>query len=717
LHRPAGIACSASLIALACAALPAHAKDDPASVTVVEPENEDGQEVIVTGRAAKLYRVDETSAGKLPTEPLASSQAITVITKELIRDQGARDAQDLYRNISGVSLFSYAGVTARGFRQQENFYDGLRGDPYIGFTVPQLFNIERVEFLKGPAGMLYGQTAPGGLFNYVTKKPDASFGGNIGGVIGTADRWGGQAEVSGPITDSIGLRAGAFYESRGLLRDFATSKTTILDGGATFAFGPAKLTLQALHIDQDLDGNRLRGVPATDDGRFLGARTWNHNERSDFLDLASDSVYARLDLELATGLTADVSYRHIEAEERQKYHEPIGLIGPAGAWTAVSREYRDQIRDSDTDSVAGNIVWSTDLGSVKNRLLVGYDYSVNRLDFRSRASRGGATVVAGRPTPLSITTPAYGVSNPATYVLPAYNRTITDAERQGYYLLDEVTIGRLILTAGIRRDAFEDVNTAATTTRFAAGETTWRVGAAYRVRADVSLFGQYATSFEPQGAAAQEPRAGGPFAPTSGDIIEGGIKTALFGGRAQSSLSAYRIRRSNILQADPRGDPEGDGLNNSVAFGEVTSKGFDLDLAADLTNDWVLTLTYAYNDTRVTKATATTPTGFTNNVGNRFANAPEHQLGFWTRYQFPKPGIAFALGGDYVSERISLSNQTVRPYMIFDASVILTRGDWRALIRVDNLFDKTYAASGFIDRNGHFPGRPRTGFLELSRSF
>lgn len=154
-------------------------------------------DVVVTGRAAGLYRVEETSSGKLPAEPLASSQAITVITNQLIRDQGARDAQDLYRNISGVSLFSYAGVTARGFRQQENFYDGLRGDPYIGFSVPQLFNIDRVEFLKGPAGMLYGQTAPGGLFNYVTKKPRDRFAASASLVGGTADRHGAQAEATG----------------------------------------------------------------------------------------------------------------------------------------------------------------------------------------------------------------------------------------------------------------------------------------------------------------------------------------------------------------------------------------------------------------------------------------------------------------------------------------------------------------------------------------
>ncbi|MFN2288366.1 MAG: TonB-dependent receptor plug domain-containing protein, partial [Chromatocurvus sp.] len=151
----------AVLVAAGLPATPALAQEPPAepAKTSTDTENKKAQrleEIIVIGRAQQLYRVGETSTGKLPGKLLDTPIAITSINEQLIEDQGARDAQDIYRNISGVSLFSYAGVTARGFRQEEIFFDGLRGDPYIGFNVPQLFNIERVDFLKGPAGMLYG---------------------------------------------------------------------------------------------------------------------------------------------------------------------------------------------------------------------------------------------------------------------------------------------------------------------------------------------------------------------------------------------------------------------------------------------------------------------------------------------------------------------------------------------------------------------------------
>lgn len=702
-----------SVLALTYAlAAPAQAEEAKAQPMLASVGAAEAPEIIITGRARKLYRVEETVTGKLPTDPLASSQNIAVVTEQLIEDQGARDAQDLYRNLSGVSFFSYAGVTARGFRQEEIFYDGLRGDPYAGFSVPQLFNIERVEFLKGPAGMLYGPGAPGGLFNYVTKKPEEVFSAEVSGVIGTGDRYGGSAEVTGPLTGAISGRAGLFYESRDTFRFNAASRTLIADTGLRYDFGPVDLTVQATRYDQELDANRLRGVPTDDEGNFLASRRWNHNEPTDFLNLRSDVVQARLEAEPLEGVTFDATLRFNDAVEVQNYHEPRGLFDSDGdgAIDATIREFRDQRREQQTWSFGTNAIWSQNLGPVQNRLLVGYDRFTADTVFDGRTVRGRAVAMPGLPNPLSLRDPEYGLSDSSTYILPPFSTTLGDQKRQGVYLLNEVTLGQVIAVGGIRYDSFEDTNGIRS---YGDSDLTWRAGLVYRVTPDVSLFGQYTNSFEPQGIGSQRPEAGGPFEPTTGDIIEGGVKTALLGGRVQSSLSAYRIRRRNILQADPRGDVGNDGIDDLVAFGEVTAKGVDFDLATDLTRNWVLTLAYAYNDTRITEDNGSG--GFSNNIGDRFANAPEHKLGFWTRYQLPALGLAAALGGDYVSDRISLSDQVVKPYMVFDASLIYETGPWRALLRVDNLFDKTYAVSGFVDRTGHFPGEPRSLFLELSR--
>lgn len=703
-----------SMPAFAAAGTDAVAGEGAEGAAVAAAASADAEDsIIVTARAARLYRVEETETGKLPSDPLASPLVINVITEQLIEDQGARDAQDLYRNIPGVSFFSYAGVTARGFRQEEIFYDGLRGDPYAGFSVPQLFNVQRVEFLKGPAGMLYGPGAPGGLFNYITKKPESEFSAQVSGVLGNRDRHGGSAEVTGPIVGGLAGRAGLFYEDQESFRFNAGSETFIADGGLSYDFGPARLILQATRYDQELPANRLRGVPADDEGNFLTDIRWNHNEPTDYLNLLSDVAQARLEAEPVAGVNFDATFRYNDAFEEQQYHEPRGLFDSDGDGVIDSsiREFRDQMRWQETWSFGTNLVWAAELApNVRNRVLVGYDWFEGDFTSRTRLIRGRTTRTPGLPDPLSLFDPQYGETDPSGYNLPAFNQSTSEQRREGVYLLEELTVGPLIAVAGIRHDSFEDFSGAGS---FSGGDETVRAGLVYRVTPDVSLFGQYAQSFEPQGIGAQDPLAGGPFDPETGDILEGGIKTALMGGRLQSTLTAYRIRRRNVLQSDPAGDRGNDGIDDLIAFGEVTSKGIELDLAADITPDWVATVAYAYNDTRITADNGSG--GFSNNVGDRFANAPEHTFGFWTRYQFPRPGIAVALGGDYVSERLSLDGQRVKPYMVFDASLIWERGPWRALVRVDNLLDKTYAASGFIERTGHFPGEPRSVFLEVTR--
>ena len=132
-----------------------------------------------------------------------------------------------------------------------------------------------------------------------------------------------------------------------------------------------------------------------------------------------------------------------------------------------------------------------------------------------------------------------------------------------------------------------------------------------------------------------------------------------------------------------------------------------------LTPNWALNFSYAYNDTRVTEATGS----ITNAVGRRFVNAPEHQAGLWTRYDFDSINSAIAGGFDYVDERISFNNQKVRSYVVFDLSWQTRINNWLLQANIKNLFDKTYAQSGFLSRTGHFPGEPRRFYLLATLDF
>lgn len=674
-------------------------------------------EIIVNGRAQRLYRVDTTTVGKVAEDPLNIPQAVQVINADLFRDQGARDATDLYRNISGVSFFSYAGVTFRGFRQDQSFYDGQRGNPFIGFSVPQLFNISRVEVLKGPAGLFFGPGSPGGIINYVSKVPEDKSSLRMVGTLGNYDRSGISAEATGPVDADgvVAYRVGGFYEAMAPYRMNTKSKSLIGDGGLSIRTNPdGKLTLQATVYDNDLPGNRLRGVLTDDAGNFLTDIRWNANEPTDFLHLASKAFQARYATSIGTAVTFDAGARYFKSTETQQYHEPRGLV--PGSTDLVAREFRDQIRDVDGLSFMANVTAKIALFGMDHKFQAGGDWYDEKSLLQSRILRAGVT-------PLSLSNPGYVTSarDVARAAALPFTTTDTRTKRKGAYLQDQISVTReLLLVGGVRYDKFDDGVTTSTGGRVSArasysdSDLTYRAGAVFKPRPDASLYFSWSGSFEPQSAASQSTDVGGPFSPVTGKQIEAGIKSNLFGGRLQANLAAYRIVRRNILQADVTLPPV-NGQDQLRPIGEVTSKGFEIDLASDITRDWVLLVNYGYNDTRITGTVA--GQAVTNAVGDRFANAPKHKVGFWTRYQFPQIEAAIGFGGEHVSRRISLSGQQVKPYTIFDASLTKGLGFAELLLRVDNIFDKVYAASGFSAQSGHFPGEPRTFLAELRFGF
>jgi iron complex outermembrane receptor protein len=687
---------------------------DPA---FAQDEDDPSEEIIVNGRAQRLYRVDTTTVGKVAEDPLNIPQALQVINAELFRDQGARDATDLYRNISGVSFFSYAGVTFRGFRQDQSFYDGQRGNPFIGFSVPQLFNISRVEVLKGPAGLFFGPGSPGGIINYVSKVPDDKSSLRMVGTLGNYHRAGISAEATGPI-DADGVvtyRVGGFYESMAPYRTNTKSKSLIGDGGLSIKTNPGgKLTLQATIYDNDLPGNRLRGVLTDDAGNFLTDIRWNANEPTDFLHLKSKAFQARYATSIGDAVTFDAGARYFKSKETQQYHEPRGPV--PGSPDLVAREFRDQIRDVDGLSFMANVTANVGLLGMDHKFQAGGDWYDEKNLLDSRILRAGVT-------PLSLSNPVYVTSarDVAGAAALPFTTTDTRTKRKGAYLQDQISVTQaLLLVGGVRYDKFDDGVTTSTGGRvsvrssYSDSDVTYRAGAVFKPRPDASLYFSWSGSFEPQTAASQSTDVGGPFAPVTGKQIEAGIKSNLFAGRLQANLAVYRIVRRNILQADVTLPPV-NGQDQLRPIGEVTSKGLEIDLAADITPDWVLLANYGYNDTKITDTVA--GQAVTNAVGDRFANAPRHKVGFWTRYQFPKIKTAIGFGGEHVSRRISLSGQQVKSYTIFDASLTKGLGIAELLLRVDNIFDKVYAASGFSAQSGHFPGEPRTFLAELRFGF
>jgi iron complex outermembrane receptor protein len=673
--------------------------------------------VEVKGRAQTLYKIEDSSlATRTPTLLKDVPQSVQVIPRELIDDQAARQVTDLYRNISGISFFSYAGVTLRGFRQENVLYDGLRGDPYAGFAVPQLFNIDRVEVLKGPAGASYGGGDPGGVVNYATKKPTRATERQLELQIGDDGFYAGSVEASGPVDAQgrVRYRIGAYADTEEPFRFNTSSDTRIGDVGLAMDVGETgELTLQYTDVDQELGANRLRGVMVDNRGDFLTDRRWNSNEPTDFLNLQARIALARFTVSPTEVLDLDLAVRWFENGEQQQYHEARGL---AADGRTVWREFRDQKRDNEGLTVNGNAVWRVETGGLRHTLLAGAEAYRIDSDFIGRTAVG---VERGGPVPgLDLFDPQYGLTGADDYNLGPipWRPTSTRSDQEAVYLQDQIEIGeRWHVLTGARWDRFEDEDRLARST-VDGDDVTWRLGTTFELNDAVNLYASTATGFLPQAAANQNPLAGGPFDPQQSEQWELGAKTAFADGRFGINAAVYRIERSNLLQSTGE-DPGNDGVDDLEALGLVRSDGLELDLLADLTERWVLNLAYGYNDARVVRGN---PASAGNNAGagsTRFANAPRHKFGFWTRYELPALKSAIAFGGDYVGERTSLDGQPVKDYAIFDLSWQTTLGNWSLQANVKNLFDKVYAASGFIQRTGHFPGEPRRVYLQARYAF
>ncbi|GAA0657811.1 TonB-dependent siderophore receptor [Rheinheimera tangshanensis] len=712
---------SPSLLAVAVIAalhsIPSYAQLSDQEGSDTQQADKELEVIEVKGRAQTLYRASQSSVGtRTDTDLELVPQNIQVLPEALIRDQAARQVTDLYRSMSGVSAFSYSGVTFRGFRQDEILYDGVRGDPFNGFAVPQLFNVQEVQLLKGSSGALYGSSAPGGLINYVTKKPQRTAKNQLELGLGNDDYWQGSLELSGPLNEQQAYRFGYYRDSEQPFRWNTKVENEILDLGYLIDITDStSLTLQYNTLTQDYQGARLRGVPTDDQGNFLGDRAWNHNEATDFQSLEADVWQVRADHEFNSNWRTDLTWRHYDNTELQNYHEPFCSFDTDGDGVVdyCRRQFRDQRRENTADSVTWNNIVEFSTAGLNHQLLIGADTMTQDSYFLGR--NVAPIEQGGKALGISLINPVYGLTSAADYDIDSIKSTPTDttAVRQGFYLQDQLDLtSSWNLLLGVRWDSFEDKNNMASS-KVDGNDSSWRVGSTYQLTDWVRLYALKGTGFSPQASASQVPEVGGPFEAEQSSIIEAGARFSLLNDAIRLNVATYEMIRNNILQADPRGDVGGDGRDDQIALGEVKSKGVELDLLGDLTDSWVLNLNYAYNDTRIVESTS----AITNAVGDKFANAPQHQVGIWSRYELDSINSAIAAGMDYVSDQLSIDGQHVKSYTVFDMSWQTRWQQWMFQANVKNLFDKTYATAGFIERTGHFPGEPRRLIVTASYQF
>ncbi len=684
-----------SLAALAMAALTASAaagqepQDAPAAEGDAQQRpgvREVGGRLVITGETLDVVADPDaraTSASlatKTDTPLIETARSVSVVERAALE---ARQAINISQAHDYVPAFVPADergpAYARGF--MVGFYD-LRRDGLrtYAWSVRELAAIERVQYLRGPAGILYGDGSPGGLVNLVLKKPlpvrryELSVGGGELGFRRVT------ADATGPIASGRGARYRLVAAAERLEDGYANdeSRVSVLP---MLSFDLGSRT--TLHLDGEYYDQRGRGyrhtVPvtaATQRGDF-GAIPWGLNFASpdDSWRGWNASGGLRLDAELSPRASLHVAGRYTKIDGDLDLQALLGL--GADGRTASRFLYREKSlwHEYQTDSFAALELGG---GRLTQRLVLGVEAGLSTVDSRIGTS--------GAPS-LDIYDPVYGPRPPEPALLPSGS----DRWRLGVYLQDQLRFGaRFTLVPALRVSRLRLEDEAAAARASAAGPVsshtalTPSLGMVFRVRPALSLYASYAEGFE-AGLPGQYLEDGRALDPVESRSLEAGVKADLLAGRLAASLAVFGLRQTNVPEADAR------GFYRQIGAGE--SRGMEAELVGSPAKGLVVSAGYAWTHTEI----AEDASGL---VGNALPNAPGRKANAWARYRLPGrlSRLMLAAGAVHVSDRFAdrANSVTVPAYTRLDANVFLGLVASRLELALvgENLTNARYVTSG-----------------------
>lgn len=637
------------------------------------------------------------TATKSDTPLVETPQAISVVTEEMFHDRGALNLQETLRYSAGVTGEAYGldtrndATVIRGLAPVQ-FLDGMRNlYTFAPFARTAVDTLARVEVLRGPSSVLYGQASNGGIVNSVSKRPEFDAGGIIRLEYGSWDRKQAVVDLTGPLNTN-GTLAGRLV---GVVRD-SNQQTRVIDDNRvliqpslSWAPGPdTTLTLIGL-FQRDRSASSQQFLPvvaaimAPNDARRLSNRTFLGDEDYDTLRqrTASATLIAEHRFSSLFSISARARYTDAKATFRELY--PDVYSNPANPFVDGTAEtgrilnrFAYQTRPHGkifTSDV--NARFEFDTGPLTHQVLAGLDYS-NYFE-RTLSASGGSAFTPGI-TPID----AYDPDNSgvAPDVLPYALLPEQKNTQLGVYVQDQIRYAdRVTLVAGARHDRARSETQGSTAMIDKAW--TFKVGLIGELAWGLSPYVSYSEAFQP--VSGINPRTGEPYVPTRGRQYEGGVKWQPRRG-VLVTAAYYDIVEKNRPTNDPA-DPI-----NVFQTGEVTSKGFEVEGAFELPGDVQLTAAYSRNNARVSESL------YTYEEGERVNDVPRNMASAWGVKAFrvgPDATLRLGAGVRYVGNTRSTGPATsirTPSYTLVDALVSLDWGRWTAAINATNLFDKTY---------------------------
>ncbi|MFN3943427.1 MAG: TonB-dependent receptor [Allosphingosinicella sp.] len=669
---------SISALALSAAlAAPAYAADAALDLA--------GDVIVVTG-ARDEYGARTIRTGTRTDTPLQDvPQAVSVISERQIQDQGLRSIGDVLRYVPGTTIGQGEGhrdqVTLRGNNSTADFFvDGLRDDVqyYRG-----LYNLQRVEVLKGPNAMIFGRGGGGGVINRVTKQPlfESFTGGSAS--VDSFGAWYVDADVNQPFAPAAAGRLNAVYEELRNHRDAYEGRRYAVNPTARILFGPDtgfSVGYEYVNDERVVD----RGVPAFQGRPVTGFRDTFFGLRG-LNDTAFEAHLLRASFEhrFGPGLTLNSRLLYGDYDKYYSNAYPGGVVtlNPAGQRQLTIASYADGFQRENLFS-QNDLVWSFGGGAVRHTLLAGIEYGRQK-GGNQRFNGTSATILLADPPQI----PALAIS-----AAPARS-TFSDVDVLALYVQDQIAIGdHLQLIAGLRYDRF-DLEVADLVGGGVAARTDdlWspRLGLVVKPVEPVSLYASYSRSYLPQSgdqfnaldvtAAALEPER---F-----DNYEIGVKWQALPALLVSA-AAYRLDRTNTRA--PGATP-----GTVVQTGSQRSRGIEIEAVGEIAPHWNVSAGYTLQKADIRATTSAAP------AGREVAQVPRHQASLWTRYD-ATPRFGAGLGIAHQSKSFaSISNAVVLPaYTRVDAALFLRLADGvDAQLNLENLFDEEYFPTAHSDAN------------------
>ncbi|MFT3991133.1 MAG: TonB-dependent siderophore receptor [Luteolibacter sp.] len=667
-------------------------------------ENTQLDQVVVTAQAEKKtgYVSPETTTGALKSDVplLETAQSISVVTQDLIEDQGAKKLEDVLRNVAGVSTGGYYDgwdyYRIRGFDSSfETFWDGLHGD--YGTNV-ELYGLERVEVIKGPASSLYGQAPLGGIVNIVSKRPQHEAGGEISATVGSWNHYEGKLDYNTPLTPGASDFAGAkvygrivaLYREKDSFTDYIHNERIYVAPSLSFEWGDdTKLTLLGEYtkdtgtfgMPQPAKGTVLSNINGDiSQDLYIGLKNGDNFDQDrlkigyDFKHRFNDLVTLRQNFSFShlTQDWTDILYNSwLDADERTLYLYPYDYDGK------VDRVAVDTALD-----------WTFETGKLKHSLTTGFDYYYTR-DIGSNRQIDYSDFSSYYI--LDLFNPVYNFSA-ANYATDSGNSK-TVSEQFGWYVQDHVKLtDQLTLTAGGRYDIAKNVTTGTDEEAF-----TPKVGVTYEFIKGVAAYANYGTSFAPQWYSTDAD--GNSLPPEKGENFETGIKAITPDGRFSGMASVFHLTRSDVATANLATADYYDAITS----GEQRSQGFELEGAARPIEGLEITGAYTWIDAEVTEDNTIA-------VGTPLPGVPRNTLNAWVKYIIqdgPLKGFGAGLGGRYVSSQSGDTNHSfdLPSYGLLDAALYYETGKVRAQLNFNNILDKRYYVGSYNDLYV-LPGNP-----------